>query len=632
MLGACSTLVTGRPSIAVPQGLAHKIHTTSYYSNPQQPPVRGHVDCSTQFFVLLQPAPWMAHKYVAFGQLIDGEETLQKIENVPTWYESPTQDIIIYQSGILNMECQDITINKGTKEYIHGHIDDLVTVGKLFYEVLIEKVFLEIEFRFIANEKMVAEGEDAQEVTETVRATERFNRKKEDIEKQIEKSELDNRGASVASEPYNGDAVEMYEYEPEEYSYQHVSLGHTASIEVNPEKPYYFPLTDVPYPGEVDSTYDLKKFLKGDYCLETDIEDNAPKKLAPQKRISYPSEIFNVLNDSESASSESLDSDEEKDLNKYLKLNMDRVSFAGGIIKGIARGAAQYNIFETHRKSELITDEELRKFRLMSLDLRSRDTHEKKVSISVPSTDTGIHQKIKRRQTGFVRPQDLEKIHLINKSEEITPEEDELVTRKVRIAPSSDTNATPRPARRPTGFVRAVDIIDSDTQVQRPSVLQRLYDNVSLIDNHGPTLKDYRPISESRQKSILLTYSPNSRIKNDDSREKYLRHSITIEDDSIEQVLNLQHGQKVARKISSDYVKTIDQMEHKLETSIRSIEYAKTRPVMSVTEYQLKNQRYNEGVRTSRVQVKTVRTSDEGLPIGGLRLPGDTPIYSLSDD
>lgn len=76
----------------------------------------------------------MAHKYVAFGQLIEGEETLKKIENVPTWYESPTSQIIIYQSGILNMDCENITINKGTNEYINGHIEDLVALGDSLYE------------------------------------------------------------------------------------------------------------------------------------------------------------------------------------------------------------------------------------------------------------------------------------------------------------------------------------------------------------------------------------------------------------------------------------------------------------------------------------------------------------------
>lgn len=73
-----------------------------------------------------------------------------------------------------------------------------------------------------------------------------------------------------------------------------------------------------------------------------------------------------------------------------------------------------------------------------------------------------------------------------------------------------------------------------------------------------------------------------------------LRHSITIDDSSFEQVLNMQHGKKAARKISSDYVKTIDQIEHRNENSIRSVEFAKTRPSLSVFEYQQKNLKYQE--------------------------------------
>lgn len=51
------------------------------------------------------------------------------------------------------------------------------------------------------------------------------------------------------------------EYEPEEYSYQHVSIAGTLSVVVKPEKPFYIPLTDMPYPDEKDSTYDLKKLV-----------------------------------------------------------------------------------------------------------------------------------------------------------------------------------------------------------------------------------------------------------------------------------------------------------------------------------------------------------------------------------
>lgn len=78
----------------------------------------------------------MAHKYVAFGQLIDGELTLKKIESVPTFYESPDYCIYIHDAGILNLECHDIRINKNTNEYIDGHIEDLNLLGEMLYEVI----------------------------------------------------------------------------------------------------------------------------------------------------------------------------------------------------------------------------------------------------------------------------------------------------------------------------------------------------------------------------------------------------------------------------------------------------------------------------------------------------------------
>lgn len=96
-----------------------------------------HVDCSTQFFVLLQSAPWMAHKYVAFGQLIDGDSTLKAIESVQTFYESPTVSVQIEKAGVLNLECHGIRVSKTTNEYIQGHIEDLIALGDLLGEVCI---------------------------------------------------------------------------------------------------------------------------------------------------------------------------------------------------------------------------------------------------------------------------------------------------------------------------------------------------------------------------------------------------------------------------------------------------------------------------------------------------------------
>ncbi|XP_045518288.1 uncharacterized protein LOC123710451 isoform X1 [Pieris brassicae] len=605
-----------------------------------------HVDCSTQFFVLLQPAAWMASKYVAFGQLIDGESVLQKIETVPTWYETPMSEILIHKAGILNMECDYIPINKGTNEYIQGHIEDLIALGDTLIEEILAQTFLEIQFREVAGVTVEGEGEEAVgEEKRNIRATERFIRKKEEIDKQLKSQSLVDPRRPLASESETIDEnneydVEVYEYEPEESSYKHISFVGTVSLVVKPEKPFYIPLTDVLDPEEIESTYDLKKFLKGHYCLESDLEDKLPKKTITQE-LSFISDIFKFGEDSEESSVESLESEDEREVRRYLKLNVDRVSFAGDVIKGIARGVGKCNLFDGTRKSELITDEELRRFRIASVDRKSRDMGEKKVSISVPWA-VREPSKIKRRQTGFVRTEDLEKIHIIQRLSSHDFDDDDgspTGSRKVRIAASAVAAQTgSRPMRRPTGFVRPspLKVSDSDIEVRRQSVLTRLYENVTLDDDdEGPTLKEYRPAGESQHKNVMLTYSsPNSRIKSDENaREKYLRHSLIAEKESFEEILNLQHGKKfVARKISSDYVKTIDQVEQNTaETSIRSVEFSKSRPSMSVSQYQAKNQEYQKKVKSASQLKEKLASKESGMRISGLRLPGDTPLYSETD-
>lgn len=98
-------------------------------------------------------------------------------------------------------------------------------------------------------------------------------RKKEEIDRQIEKISakttpavtISARSEAVTPTPVekenNDFDVEEYEYTPEEYSYQHVSAYHASESVIKPEKPYYIPLTDVPYPGEVSSEFDLKRFV-----------------------------------------------------------------------------------------------------------------------------------------------------------------------------------------------------------------------------------------------------------------------------------------------------------------------------------------------------------------------------------
>lgn len=88
----------------------------------------------------------------------------------------------------------------------------------------------------------------------------RFIRNKEELEK-LQNGQT-SRASFVVSKGKNvNNDFDVDEYEPEEYSYQHVSIAGTLSVLVKPENPFYIPLTDVPYPDEKDSTYDLKKLV-----------------------------------------------------------------------------------------------------------------------------------------------------------------------------------------------------------------------------------------------------------------------------------------------------------------------------------------------------------------------------------
>lgn len=77
----------------------------------------------------------MQCNYVAFGQLIDGEKVLKTIETSRHWYQSPTDNIIIYSTGILNLDCPDIWINPHAQQYIDKHIENLFALGDLFLTV-----------------------------------------------------------------------------------------------------------------------------------------------------------------------------------------------------------------------------------------------------------------------------------------------------------------------------------------------------------------------------------------------------------------------------------------------------------------------------------------------------------------
>ncbi|KFZ56372.1 Peptidyl-prolyl cis-trans isomerase-like 6, partial [Antrostomus carolinensis] len=60
---------------------------------------KGRHTNSSQFYITFQPAPYLDKKYVAFGQLIEGTEVLQRLEAVPTYNERPTVACKIINCG-----------------------------------------------------------------------------------------------------------------------------------------------------------------------------------------------------------------------------------------------------------------------------------------------------------------------------------------------------------------------------------------------------------------------------------------------------------------------------------------------------------------------------------------------------
>ncbi|XP_036076713.1 probable inactive peptidyl-prolyl cis-trans isomerase-like 6 isoform X1 [Rousettus aegyptiacus] len=60
---------------------------------------KGRHSNGSQFYITLQPTPYLDKKYVAFGQLVEGTEVLQQLELVPTENERPIQQCLIIGSG-----------------------------------------------------------------------------------------------------------------------------------------------------------------------------------------------------------------------------------------------------------------------------------------------------------------------------------------------------------------------------------------------------------------------------------------------------------------------------------------------------------------------------------------------------
>ncbi|XP_031840177.2 putative inactive peptidyl-prolyl cis-trans isomerase-like 6 [Nomia melanderi] len=97
----------------------------------------------SQFFVCLKPNPWMNYYYVAFGQLVDGAKTLETLENISTYYERPSKEIIISDCGEYlfgdepKMEIESkIFLKHEPSLYVEGEDVKYIDGGFDFYSII----------------------------------------------------------------------------------------------------------------------------------------------------------------------------------------------------------------------------------------------------------------------------------------------------------------------------------------------------------------------------------------------------------------------------------------------------------------------------------------------------------------
>lgn len=65
---------------------------------------KGRHSNGSQFYIATQPTPWMDTKYVAFGQVIEGEETLKKLEEQETYNERPVKECRLVNCGVVDVD------------------------------------------------------------------------------------------------------------------------------------------------------------------------------------------------------------------------------------------------------------------------------------------------------------------------------------------------------------------------------------------------------------------------------------------------------------------------------------------------------------------------------------------------
>ena len=63
---------------------------------------RGPNTNGSQFFITTAPAPWLNGHYTIFGEVVEGKETVRKIENEPTGYrDKPLKKVVIKKASVM---------------------------------------------------------------------------------------------------------------------------------------------------------------------------------------------------------------------------------------------------------------------------------------------------------------------------------------------------------------------------------------------------------------------------------------------------------------------------------------------------------------------------------------------------
>ena len=57
---------------------------------------------NSQFFITFEQTPWLDGYHVVFGELVEGNDILDQIEQSGSWNGEPKENIFISDAGMLN--------------------------------------------------------------------------------------------------------------------------------------------------------------------------------------------------------------------------------------------------------------------------------------------------------------------------------------------------------------------------------------------------------------------------------------------------------------------------------------------------------------------------------------------------